>query len=69
MIWNDTSKAWENSQLDFNSNNLNELYNSGINNIAIIKNEIDNITNLPIEIRNDDLCGFEYVHENNHYKV
>ncbi|MED5484995.1 MAG: SCO family protein [Candidatus Thermoplasmatota archaeon] len=67
MIWNDTSKAWENSQLDFNSNNLNELYNSGINNIAIIKNEIDNITNLPIEIRNDDLCGFEYVHENNHY--
>jgi len=67
MIWNETNKAWENSFLEINSENLNELYNSQIRNIAIIKSEIENVTNLPIEIRNEDLCGLEYVHENNHY--
>ena len=67
MIWNDTNKNWENSNLDINSNNLNELYDSGVNNIAILKNEIENITDLPNEIRNEDLCGLEYNHEDNHY--
>ena len=67
MIWNETNKAWENSFLEINSENLNELYNSQIRNTAIIKNEIENVANLPIEIRNEDLCGLEYIHENNHY--
>ena len=67
MIWNETNKAWEKSFLEINSENLNELYNSQIRNTAIIKNEIENVANLPIEIRNEDLCGLEYIHENNHY--
>ena len=67
MIWNEINKTWENSHLDVNSKNLDELYNSQIKNIAIIKNELDNVTNLPIEIRNEDLCGTEYVHQHDHY--
>lgn len=68
MIWNDTNKTWENSHMDINSQNLNELYNSQIKDIAIIKKDLNNITDLPIEIRNEDLCGFEYVHQNDHYQ-
>jgi cytochrome oxidase Cu insertion factor (SCO1/SenC/PrrC family) len=67
MIWDEINKTWENSHLDVNSKNLDELYNSQIKNIAIIKNELDNVTNLPIEIRNEDLCISEYVHQHNHY--
>ena len=67
MIWDDTNKTWKNSYLDINSKNLDELYNSQIKNIAIIKNELDNVTDLPIEIRNDELCGLEYIHQNGHY--
>ena len=68
MIWNNTNKLWENSELDINSDNLNELYDSGIKNIAILKNESNNITDLPKQIRDEDLCGFEYHHEDNHYE-
>ena len=68
MIWNNTNKLWENSELDINSDNLNDLYDSGIKNIAILKNETKNITDLPKQIRDEDLCGFEYHHEDNHYE-
>ena len=67
MIWNETNKEWENSHLDINSENLDVLYNSQIKNIAIIKSELDNITNLPVEIRNEELCGLEFTHQNGHY--
>ena len=68
MIWNNTNKLWENSELGINSDNLNDLYDSGIKNIAILKNETRNITDLPKQIRDEDLCGFEYHHEDNHYE-
>ncbi|MAT49435.1 MAG: hypothetical protein CMA27_06345 [Euryarchaeota archaeon] len=67
MIWNETNKLWENSQLELNSENFNALYNSEIKNMAIINNDIDMVNDLPIEIRNHDLCGLEYMHENEHY--
>ena len=67
MTWNETNKTWENSNLEINSENLDELYNSQINNIAIIKNDLDNLTDLPVEIRNEELCGSEYIHQHGHY--
>ena len=67
MIWNETNKLWEYSQLELNSKNFNALYNSEIKNMAIINNDIEGVNDLPIEIRNHDLCGLEYIHENGHY--
>ena len=67
MIWNETNKEWENSQLEPNSENFNTLYNSEIKNIAIINNEVERVNYLPVEIRNHELCEKEYIHENGHY--
>ncbi len=67
MIWNETNKLWEYSQLELNSKNFNALYNSEIKNMAIINNDIGGVNDLPIEIRNHDLCGLEYIQENGHY--
>ena len=67
MIWNETNKVWENNQLNLDSENLNALYNSEIKNLAIINNETVELNNLPIEIRNHELCGLEYIQESGHY--
>ncbi len=67
MIWNETNKVWENNQLNLDSENLNALYNSEIKNLAIINNEAVELNNLPIEIRNHELCGLEYIQESGHY--
>ncbi len=66
MFWNQTNKIWEKSFLKINSSNINQLYDSKINNLAIIKNNT-NTSNLSIEIRDNDMCGLEYTNENTHY--
>ena len=66
MSWNETNKNWEMTNLEVNSENLDELYSSGSNNFAIIKDST-NISNLPYELRQNEICGLNYTNENGHY--